>query len=582
MRRLPLPLVLLLVFSIYPSFAATIVRTIRVDGNHALSTRIILGVIGLRPNGPFSRSQLGRDSQALLQLYHRSGFYFAEVTADSVAFSSDSSTVDVLFSIAEHERLEVGMIHLEGNTALSRDEILQQFDTRSGGILDEQLLEHDINGLLSRYEEIGYPFASIRIDGIRLSGDEGAKRLQVDIAIDEGRNVQVNEIKIIGNTETRDGVIVREARIKPGETFNQTKLAKIRQRLNRLNIFASVQEPELYMDSAGGGILIKVQEGSTNTFDGVVGYAPGNSANNGGTITGLVNVSMRNLFGTARKLHVEWLKDDSHSQEISFNYVEPWVFELPVNLTMGFLQRQQDTTYVRRDLEAKADVLVSETFSLGWIFHHQSIIPSDLIVSQTVSDSRTVTTGLELRYDSRNDLLSPTSGVEYQSDYQIGNKSIVRSQQLKSNERHAVQKLSLDADFYVEAISHQVIAVGIHGRQITSDIIELGDLYRFGGTATLRGYRENEFLGSRIAWTNAEYRFLLSRHSFFFGFFDSGYYFLPGDDLNGISSIQHLKYGYGVGIRLETSLGNLGVSIALGEGDTFSQAKLHIGLINDF
>jgi len=117
---------------------------------------------------------------------------------------------------------------------------------------------------------------------------------------------------------------------------------------------------------------------------------------------------------------------------------------------------------------------------------------------------------------------------------------------------------------------------------LTSDFIEVGDLYRFGGTNSLRGYRENEFLGSRVAWTNTEYRFLLSRHSFFFGLFDTGYFFLPGDGSKGLSSIEHLKYGYGVGIRLETSLGNIGVSVALGEGDSFSQAKLHIGLINNF
>jgi outer membrane translocation and assembly module TamA len=52
--------------------------------------------------------------------------------------------------------------------------------------------------------------------------------------------------------------------------------------------------------------------------------------------------------------------------------------------------------------------------------------------------------------------------------------------------------------------------------------------------------------------------------------------------VKGISSTQHLKYGYGVGIRLETSLGNIGVSFALGAGDSFTQAKLHISLINDF
>jgi outer membrane protein assembly factor BamA len=99
----------------------------------------------------------------------------------------------------------------------------------------------------------------------------------------------------------------------------------------------------------------------------------------------------------------------------------------------------------------------------------------------------------------------------------------------------------------------------------------------------MRGYRENQFLGSRIVWTNLEYRFLMARHSFFFGFFDFGYYFHPTIATSNITtSSENAKYGYGIGMRIETGLGIIGVSFAFGKGDNFSQAKLHFGLINDF
>ena len=48
---------------------------------------------------------------------------------------------------------------------------------------------------------------------------------------------------------------------------------------------------------------------------------------------------------------------------------------------------------------------------------------------------------------------------------------------------------------------------------------EESDLYRLGGTNTLRGYRENQFLGSRIFWSNLEYRFLLTQRTFAFRIF---------------------------------------------------------------
>ena len=56
----------------------------------------------------------------------------------------------------------------------------------------------------------------------------------------------------------------------------------------------------------------------------------------------------------------------------------------------------------------------------------------------------------------------------------------------------------------------------------------------------------------------------------------------PMDEVRGIPKSDAFKYGYGIGVQLETGLGNLGVSFALGEGDSFSNGKVHFGLINEF
>ncbi|MEK6572348.1 MAG: hypothetical protein AABZ61_13315, partial [Bacteroidota bacterium] len=66
------------------------------------------------------------------------------------------------------------------------------------------------------------------------------------------------------------------------------------------------------------------------------------------------------------------------------------------------------------------------------------------------------------------------------------------------------------------------------------------------------------------------------------GFLDTGYYFRPADERRGVLSSEALKVGYGIGFRVETSLGVLGVSYALGRGDTFSSGKIHFAIFNQF
>ncbi|MGE5812464.1 MAG: BamA/TamA family outer membrane protein, partial [Ignavibacteria bacterium] len=75
---------------------------------------------------------------------------------------------------------------------------------------------------------------------------------------------------------------------------------------------------------------------------------------------------------------------------------------------------------------------------------------------------------------------------------------------------------------------------------------------------------------------------LLSRRTFGFVFFDTGYYYRPEDPSRNVSKSEGFKIGYGLGLNLETSLGVLGVSFALAKGDSFSDGKIHFGIINEF
>src|SRR6266850_5532033 len=221
--------------------------------------------------------------------------------------------------------------------------------------------------------------------------------------------------------------------------------------------------------------MIRVQEGNTNTFDGILGYAPPAASGGDGIVTGLVDVSMKNLFGTARKLSVHWQRDGRNSQEMGFRYTEPWVFDLPLTLTAGFNQRQQDTIYVRRGIEARADALLSESLSLGGTLRDDNIIPA--AGSQRVAESRSSALGVAIRYDTRDDLVSPTAGINYRTEYEIGSKRISAGfAPGPAPGPSTLQRISLDADFFTGTLPGQVAVLGLHARQITNDALELGDL----------------------------------------------------------------------------------------------------------
>ena len=563
----------------------TTIRSIHFQGNHEFTDRELLELLSSRVSIAYSDVIVSNDLRTLTEQYRRRGYLNAQARTGDLLFTSDSSFVDVTIDIVEGRQAVLATIALEGERQFETHELVVQFDTKPGAPLDERVLERDMDNLLSRYEQSGYPFAQCQIAAMIQRPGEEVDSLDLVLHIDEGERVTIEEIRVEGNKETHPSVIVRETRLNVGEIFSPAKTNTIRQRLTRLNIFSSVSEPELYLRNNKGGLLIKVQEGNTSTFDGVIGYIPGTASGESGYVTGLVSIAMRNLFGTGRKLSFRWQREDRSSQELGIRYLEPWIFGFPANLGGGFFQRQQDSSYVRRIFDLKGELMLSEELSVSLLFSSESVIPSSDSTVTSAFRSSTTTFGGEILYDTRDDNYSPTSGVRYQTDYQYGRKRIRNVPlALASNvpARATVQRFTLDLDFFLSPLPRQVIAVGLHGRELRSGHLEESEMFRFGGARTLRGYRENQFVGSRLAWMNTEYRFLLARRTFVYGFVDNGYYLRPADDVRSIPRSDAFKVGYGIGVQLETALGNVGVSFALGKGDTFSTGKIHFGLINEF
>jgi outer membrane protein insertion porin family len=145
---------------------------------------------------------------------------------------------------------------------------------------------------------------------------------------------------------------------------------------------------------------------------------------------------------------------------------------------------------------------------------------------------------------------------------------------------------SMALENYLPTLKNQTVFAGVHFKGINSSekIIPYTDEYKLGGIKSLRGYREEEFSGSTIAWTNMEYRFLLDGDSRFFLFMDYGYFErkVLSDDGVAYRRISGQKLGYGAGLRIDSKAGLLGLDYGLGQNDSFSQGKIHFGIINRF
>lgn len=564
------------------------IKSIEFFGADQVSENTAERWLDLKKNDAFRVQELQDKSITLLKTYAANGFPYTQIDSLVYEIYPDSSGAEISIYIDEGQEISTGEISLLGLSEEEQINIINRFDSRPGRDINTQRLERDLNAAITKFEEQGYPFTKFDLQSIQLDSlSPEEARLDMTWKAAKGPQLVIKEIQIVGNEFTKDDVILREIRINEGDIYDHAKVSKIQQRLMKLGYFRNVAPPEVFLATANeGGLLIRVEEGNTSKFDGVVGYTPGTDEQSG-YFTGLIDINLGNLFGTGRALLAHWQKRDRASQDLMFHYREPWIAGYPVHVGFGFQQLIQDSTYIERDYGFDLMLPLVENFSVVGNVKKNSILPDSLGSFQLgIPKSETVSAMVGLTYDSRDDLLNPRQGIFYFTSVQTGRKKNLGPPEILDvydlDERVNNRRLALDVETFLPTFGRQVLALSLHGRQITSseEFIPVPDQFRLGGTRSLRGYREDQFRGTSIAWINMEYRYILGRRSRAFVFCDVGYY--TADNRTG--TVEDYKIGYGFGVRLETGLGIMGIDygLAYGEKQGLMSGLLHVGLVNEF
>jgi len=567
-------------------YAQVIVKSITFHGQKHFSAGQLLKQCGLKPGAVYTDQSIRRANQDIITAYHREGYLYARI--DSVSLSkTNEQEIGLSWYINEDKSFRLGRIDIQ-NEIFPGEILLDQLEMKTGDSYRDALVETELKQLSLFFACHGYPLAVVKPGKVSLQRGSGFYSVDLPLGVDAGRKIAINEFLIEGNHITRDKVILRELGVRRGDLYNQDAIDQIPQNLNRLGFFKNVQAPAvLIKDSVTTVLKIDVEEGNTTTFDGIVGYIPATAGQTAqaGYFTGLIQLGFRNLFGTGRRFDVNWKKPDRYSDEFKLSYEEPWIFNMPVNLGGSLERIVRDTTYLDRSYTLFSTVRFSSNFHLKFQLITKSTIPdSDASKNLRLTNNSVLMGDVGLEYDSRDLPYNPRRGLLYHAYYSIGVKKNNGPSYLLEEDslarREHLQSVRLDFAYYISLSGNQVWSSNFIGKSMTSNKnqLQISDHFWFGGASTVRGYRENQFHGTSVAWCNLEYRFLTGRDSRIFLFNDWGYYYYKVDS----EKHEDILPGYGLGLRFRTPLGILGVDYGLGRGDTFATGKIHFSVVNMF
>lgn len=562
---------LLVLFCLTAHAAQPTLRSVEFEGNKYFSSRRLLAFSELRIGQPVNAQIIETAAGRILQKMAAAGFYFCRIDSMEQVWLDDSSKASLIFAINEGKRLILKNLNFSGDAATPAGQFMPQ--SQRGKTLSANVLQEDLWDYLSIREEVGHAFARLDLEKLRLEEDS----LTVVAKIIPGPTVTLEGVEISGLEHTRPRVVAREARISSGDLYQPSRIEKAQQRIRRLPFVEEVSEPALIpLGSDRYDLLFNVKEARSNSFDGVVGYQPGGEGQKG-QVTGLLDLTFQNLFGTGRKAKVHWERLNQYRQALELYYEEPWVAGLPFNLWASFRQDIQDTLYLTRSVTGGASWPALDILTLSGSLFLEETLPDSAGRALQIYRSKSRGGALQVDYDTRDYPENPTGGLYYRSYVSAARKEYETA---APQDNLNVRRYEADGDWSYRPWGRQVLNLQVHGRVLQSDekLVPQPDLYRLGGSRTLRGYREDQFLGRTVGWGSIEYRFWIDKLSRVYAFFNLGYYEPTGD--SGLKS--DWPWGYGVGFRQGTRIGVIGFDFALGEGDALATAKVHFRLINRF
>jgi len=554
------------------------ITSVRVEGSVLVAAEDILKRVGSQIGGQYSDSQVKRDVDAI-----RSMGFFARVWQDS---ESEENGVRLTFHVIENP--VISDIQFEGNHELTREQLLAVMNTKPGQIYNAQVLLEDagLDGRIERlYQSKGYTLAMVLPPSM---SDTGV----LTIPIAEG---VIEEIRITGNTHTKTYAIRRYVRTQVGESYSEAKVQRDVGRLNALGWFETVRRDADVGSAPGKVILIFTVVEKKRT--GLASVGGGYSSVQG--LVGFIDLTKTNLGGNGQQLSLRGEFGGRTSYELG--YQNPWVMTPETRLSTGIYDRLiLREAFVLDDLGERQNILYDErrtggNMTLGrplsdttTVFvgvraddisisgvspEEEEFLKDDegnLLPAFQPRDVRSIT--LAAVNDTRNDVFNPSHGFYQRFSAEFA--GILGGVDFN--------KYVSDSRRFFPIGKRKVLAFRLLGGAVTGDAPYL-EQFLIGGTESLRGFRTDRFVGTRMAILNGELRFPVSENLLGVVFADVGdAWGGPVASEPAFGDIVHQSFqahvGYGVGVRVRTPIGPLRLDLGFSEEGT----ETHFGVRHMF
>ncbi len=315
-----------------------------------------------------------------------------------------------------------------------------------------------------------------------------------------------------------------------------------------------------------------------------------------------------NVLGSGESILFNWQQLQKQSPRLNLGYQQPYIFNSNFGFDFLFDLFKKDSTFLQVNGQVGLQYLLSANQSGKFFVQGQNsfLLANGVDTNQVKAtkklpvniDVSAVNFGIDYEWIKTDYRLNPRSGNEIKLTTSVGIKKIKKNNDIISikdpsfnyatlydslKERSYQLRIKLSAAHYFPVGKQSTFKTAVNAGIFNSQNIFRNELFQIGGYRLLRGFDEESIYATQYAVATAEYRIRVSLNSYFFGFADGAIVKNKYQNIN----LNNNFISSGIGIALETKLGLLNVSYAVGKRDDVKfnirqSQKLHLGYVNYF
>jgi translocation and assembly module TamA len=492
--------------------------------------------------------------------------YF-ESSIDSIHQNSNST--QIYFSIGSRSRVSI-IVDQSGYSHCSH--LVQSYYTLSS-----------INECLSQEikfaESNGFPFTRIIISKIQL---DSQKDVIVELDWNRGDKVEINSLEFLGTNNLPLDILIRKSGWIHPITFSPDRINEMGTNLSRSEFIRSVSYLGLQQVSTIYQAVYKIEEIRTSTVDLMLGLEP--RQQRGYQIVGQGKLRLNHIFAPASRIDMDFHRSGTSDSRLGIRYDQFSLAKSPIGLSAGLSFNQVDTTYLKVRLFAETIYSYNPNSNILFGIEQHNLSGSGSKTELNHIGHRKIQATIGFGFNSTNSWLNPTKGMNISAKFATGYVNLKgASTPEMPGDAYRVNSISISTRGFIPISGQLVLVPSQQLFHTFQDVYFDSDLVRFGGTNSMRGFREEQFRLAGYSFASIEPRWILDSSSYLFSFMNGAYVWTANQfGTVSYSFTYSWLFSGGFGISYRVRPGLLTVSYAISSDDSWLNGKIHFRIVNSF